>query len=188
MSVMIDYEEVERQLGEIEDEHREREHRSDLRRRRAIQGLSALGLLGAGAREAYRREFLDALPDARLVFGDDARHLETTLNPGRDAFDATVTETAAHAAAMILSSVGGKRRCEESPWLSIAAAGFMAFRAVSVGRRVVRSLDDGHVDAFGAVDAIVSAAAVPLALPEAMRAVKSLLGERRNTDRPPFNG
>lgn len=175
MSVVIDYETVERQLSEIEEERREREHDSDLRRRRAIQGLSALGLLGAGAREAYRREFLDALPDARLVFDRDTRHLETSLAPDREVLDGAVAETSAHAAAMILSAVGGRRRADEAPWLSLASAGFMAFRAVAAGRRVLRGLDEGHLDVFSAIDAVTSAAAVPLAVPEAMRAVGGLL-------------
>ena len=53
MSVItIDRDEINRQVSEIEDAQREREHRGDMRRRRAVQGLAAVGLLSEAAREA----------------------------------------------------------------------------------------------------------------------------------------
>jgi hypothetical protein len=174
MSVMIDHESVERQLVELEEAEQDRQHRGDRRRRRAIQGLSAVGLLSAGARELYRREVLDALPMARYRLASDADRWETTLHPKPDSVSISVAETSANAAAIALSEIGGSRRAQQRPWLSVAAAGFLTLRAAVAGRRLFDELQDGQLDVFTTLDAVSSAAAVPLALPEAMRAIRGL--------------
>lgn len=173
MSVVIDHEVVRRQLAEIEEAQAERDHRADLRRRRAIQGLSAVGLLSSAAREAYRREVFETLPTARYVVGGE-RHWLTTMHPGRESVGGSVAETSSHAASIALSAIGGDKRASERPWLSLAAAGFLTFRAVAAGRQLVEELEDGHLDIFTTLNAVTSAAAVPLAIPEAVRAFKSL--------------
>ncbi|QDG54308.1 hypothetical protein FIV42_27250 [Persicimonas caeni] len=175
MSVVIDHESIRRQLVEIEAAERDREHAGDLHRRRAIQGLSAVGLLSAGARELYRREVLEALPTARYRVGVDSQPWHTTLHPMPDSLTSGVASTAAHVAAAALSGFGGERRAQERPWVSIASAGFLAISAVAAGRRLVGQLEDGELDVFTTLDAVASAAALPLALPEAMRAIRGLL-------------
>lgn len=174
MSVVIDHESIQRQLVEIEESRREREHAGDLRRRRAIQGLSAVGILSAGAREMYRREFLEALPTARYRVGVDSQPWHTTLHPQPDALTSGAASTVAHVAAAALSQIGGERRAEERPWVSIASAGLLAIGAVAAGRRLLDQLEDGEFDVFTTLDAVSAAAAVPLAVPEAMRAARRL--------------
>ncbi len=175
MSVAIDHEAVRRQLVEIEQAQEEREDRSDLRRRRAIQGLSAVGLLSSAAREAYRREVLPSLPTARYLTGETAEHWLTTMHPTPESVGGSVAETSSHAAAIALSAIGGDRRARENPWLAIASAGFLTFRAVTAGRQLFEELEQGHLDVFTTFNAVTSAAAVPLALPEAIRAIRGLL-------------
>lgn len=173
MSVVIDHEAVRRQLVEIEDADEERAHRGDRARRRAIQSLSVLGLLGSGARELYRREYLDALPTARYLLED--KRAETTLHPSRDRFDGNISQAALQAASVALSVIGGERRARQNPWMSIASTGLLALAAVSSGRQLLEDLEEGHLDVFTTVDAVSSAAALPLAVPEALRAIRGLL-------------
>jgi hypothetical protein len=181
MSVYINHDVVNRQLAEIERAHRDLEHRADLRRRRAVQGLSAVGLLSSAAREAYRRDVVSALPYARFILNrdgslsPDTRRLQTTMRPLPETVSGSVAETSSHAASIALSAVGGERRAEDSPWLSVASAGFLTIRAIAVGRQLVEEIEDGHLDVFTTLNAVTSIAAVPLALPEAMRAVRGLL-------------
>src|SRR5690554_6671696 len=187
MSVItIDRDEINRQVSEIEDAQREREHRGDMRRRRAVQGLAAVGLLSEAAREAYRREVLPSLPSARFLLESahprsseadrragaailDAYRWKTTMRPSRESLHRSAPITSSDAATIALSAVGGERRADESPWISIASAGFSAIRAVAVGRQVLEDIEDGHLDVFTTLNAVASMAAVPLTMPEAMR-------------------
>lgn len=50
----------------------------------------------------------------------------------------------------------------------------MTFRAIAAGRQLFAELEEGHLDVFTTLNAVTSAAAVPLALPEAIRAVRGL--------------
>lgn len=189
MSLTIDHDEIYRQLDEIDQD---RAHRADMRRRRAVQGLAAVGLLSAGAREAYRRDVLPSLPSARYLLqsakpeGDeedrragaailDAYRWQATMRPALESVHGSAAVTSSHAAAIALSAAGGERRAAENPWLSIASAGFSAVHALAVGRQVLEGLDDGHLDLFTALNAVASVAAVPLTVPEALRAMRGLL-------------
>lgn len=178
MSVVIDHETVQRQLTEIAEAESARDHASDVRRRRAIEGLSVIGLLGGGARELYRREYLKALPTARYRMGEDARRWETTMQPKLETVTGGVAETSANAAAVALSAIGGDRRAEENPWLSVASAGFLTLRAVLAGRQLIEELEDGELDVFTTLNVATTAAAVPLAIPEAVRAIRGLFNRR----------
>lgn len=166
------YEERLETLQELVDEA---DHDSDRRRRRWLQGLSTAALMGSGARELYRREVLASLPTARYVLRSEEHEWRTTLHPEHETVPEDISEVSAHAATLALSSVGGRRRAQEQPWLSIAAAGLAAFHAYNSGRQLFDELERGELDAFSAVNAIVGAASVPLTLPEAARAVKKLL-------------
>jgi hypothetical protein len=153
----------------------EEEHASDRRRRRWLQGLSTVALISSGARELYRREVLASLPTARYVLRSKDHEWRTTLHPEHETVPNDVSEVPSHAAALALSSVGGARRAEDHPWLSLAAAGLAAFHAYSSGRQLFDELERGELDAFSAVNAIVGAASVPLTLPEAARAIRGLI-------------
>ncbi|MGM0557488.1 MAG: hypothetical protein ACQEVA_13980 [Myxococcota bacterium] len=166
------YEERVRSLEALVDEE---EHASDRRRRRWLQGLSTVALISSGARELYRREVLASLPTARYVLRSENHEWRTTLHPEHATVPNDVSEVSSHAATLALSSVGGARRAQEHPWLSLAAAGLAAFHAYNSGRQLFDELERGEMDAFSAVNAIVGAASVPLTLPEAARAIKRLM-------------
>lgn len=191
MSINIDRNEIARQLVEIDRAQRDREHRADGRRRRAVQGLAAVGLLSAAAREAYRREVLGSLPSARFLLkgGDqlleqdrksaraavlDAYRWQATMRPSLEAVNGSVASTSSHAASIALSAVGGERRAEENPWLSIASAGFSMISAYAAGRQVLDEIEEGHLDLFTTLNALTSIAAVPLTIPEAVRGMRGL--------------
>jgi hypothetical protein len=159
-------------LEELVDEE---EHASDRRRRRWLQGLSTAALISSGARELYRREVLASLPTARYVLRSQNHQWRTTLHPEHESVPNEISEVSAHAAALALSSVGSERRAQDQPWLSIAAAGLAAFHAYNSGRQLFDELERGELDAFSAVNAVIGAASVPLTIPEAARAIKSML-------------
>jgi hypothetical protein len=171
---MIDHQTIQRQLTEIAEAQRDLEHVGDVRRRRAIEGLSVIGLLAGGARELYRREYLKSLPTARYQLGEETRHWETTLSPKIESVSSGIAETSANAATVTLSALGGDRRADENPWLSVASAGFLTLRAVLAGRQLLEELEDGELDIFTTLNVATTAASVPLALPEALRAIRGL--------------
>jgi hypothetical protein len=149
-----------------------------VRRRRAIEGLSVIGLLTGGARELYRREYLNALPTARYQLGEDERHWETTMKPKVASVASGVAETSLNAASVALSAIGGDRRADENPWLSVASAGFLTLRAVLAGRQLLDELEDGELDVFTTLNVATTAAAVPLVIPEAVRAIRGIFNRR----------
>lgn len=169
------YEFYQERIESLEALADEADHGDDRRRRRWLQGLSSAALICSGARELYRREVLASLPTARYVLHGKDHQFRTTLHPAHESVPDEVGELSAQAATLALSSVGGDRRAEQQPWLSIAAAGMAAFHAYTSGRQLFDELERGELDAFSAVNAIVGAASVPLTLPEAARAVRRLM-------------
>lgn len=182
MSIYINYGEIERQRSEIEraQVRAERGHRGDVRRRRVVQALAAASLVSLAAEEAYRREIFSTLPAARftLIYDGETRNAQRwqgTMQPARDPSSDALGQVPAHAVALVLGAVGGARRAQRHPWLSIAAAGFLTWRAAAAGRQLLGGMERGHLDAACAINTLTCLAAVPLALPEAWRAARGLL-------------
>jgi len=160
-------ERVESKLGE---------HRDDLERRHWIQALGALGLVGAGSRELYRRDVLRALPDVRYRSESEIGEWEASWRPNRDRLPEGVSSAAGFAALVALASVGSRRRAAEQPYLSLATASLSLLQATGSVQRLVEDLRRGDVGAFSSVESILGAATVPLAIPEAARAIRNLFG------------
>lgn len=180
MSIYVNHEEVDRQRAEIEQARRDRKHRADVRRRRVVQALAVTALVTTAAQEAYRREVLLTLPAARFSLAydgqtRDAQRWRATMQPARDTLGDVLGQASTHAAAILVGAVGGARRAQEHPWVSVAAAGFLTLRAAAAGRQLLREMQRGHLDAASALNAVTCLAAVPLAVPEAWRATRGLL-------------
>lgn len=152
------------------------EHRDDLERRHWVQALGTLGLFSSGTRELYRREVLESLPSLRYRAGDDEEHWRASWRPNREALPETLSGTSGFAALVALASIGGERRAAEQPLLSLATAGVSLVQAVRSTARLVEELEAGDVDASSSIETILSATAVPLVLPEAIRALRKLVG------------
>lgn len=150
-------------------------HRDDLERRHWIQALAALGLLGAGSRELYRRDLLGALPEVRYSARSDAEPWEATWHPNPDTLSDGLSSGGGFAALLLLASVGSQGRSRDQPVLSLATAGMSLFQAATSAQRLVAQLQSGDVDAFASIETILSASTVPLAVPEAVRAVRGML-------------
>lgn len=150
-------------------------HRNDVERRHWVQALAMVGLLGSGARELYRSEVLRALPSLRYRSGGlEGEEWELSWHPNPENVPEGLSEASGYAALLALASVGGDKRADRHPLLSMATAGLSVFQAVSTLRGLVKELESGSVDAFSSIDTIVSASTVPLVLPEAVRAIKGL--------------
>lgn len=153
------------------------EHRDDLERRHWVQALGTLGLFSSGTRELYRREVLETLPSLRYRTGDEEERWRPSWRPDREALPETLSGTSGFAALVALASIGGDRRAAEQPLLSLATAGVSLVQAVRSAARLVEEFDAGDVDASSSIETILSATAVPLVLPEAIRAVRKLVGK-----------
>jgi hypothetical protein len=171
----LDREEREELLGRLRDHYEV--HRSDRRRRRWVQAIATLGLVGAGARELYRERLLERLPSVtyRSVPNEGARW-EVDWEPSADQVPEGATDAGGYAALLALATIGGGRRAEQQPLLSVATAGLSAFHAATSFRELFDDLKAGRVDGFSGIDTILSAATVPLTMPEAVRAARGLLG------------
>lgn len=152
-------------------------HRGDLERRHWVQAIATLGLLESSSRELYRSEILRALPSLRYLRGADGEEpWDLSWHPDPEEVPEGVTDAGGYAALLALSGIGDERRAESQPFLSIAAAGLSVMQASNALRELIGELERGEVDAFSSIDTILSASTVPLVLPEAVRAVRELLG------------
>ncbi len=167
---------VEHETESLDRRKRDRRRAGDRRRRRWIQLLALLGLLQSGAREMYRAQLIDALPSLRYVTLPEEGRWDLVWKPEGDEIPEGATGLGGYGALLALASVGDERRAERQPWLSVATAGLSVAHAATSFRELVGELEEGRVDAFSSFDAIVSAATVPLVLPEAVRALRELVG------------
>lgn len=152
-------------------------HRGDLERRHWVQAIAALGLLESGSRELYRGEVLRALPSLRYRRGDAGdRPWDLSWHPDPEEVPDGVTDAGGYALLLALAAAGSERRADDQPYLSIATAGLSCLQAAGALGELIDELEAGHVDAFSSIDTILSASTVPLVLPEAVRAVRGLLG------------
>jgi hypothetical protein len=171
----LDREEREELLGRLRDHYEV--HRADRQRRRWVQAIATLGLVGAGARELYREQLLEQLPSVEYRRGpNDGVRWEVDWEPSADEVPAGATDAGGYAALLALATIGGARRAEQQPFLSFATAGLSALHAATSFRELFDDLKTGRIDGFSGIDTILSAATVPLTMPEAVRAAQGLLG------------
>ena len=151
--------------------------RGDLRRRHYIQALAALGLLGSGARELYRRRLLRDLPSLRISEIAQGAEREFSWRPDPDEVAEGALEAGGYSALVALASVGGENRAVDHPLLTLATAGISLFQTVSSARQLVDQLGEGRSDAYTSIDTILSASTFSLMVPETIRAIRHLVGE-----------
>ena len=147
--------------------------RGDVRRRHYIQALAAIGLLGSGARELYRRRLLGDLPSLQISGG--GRQSEFSWHPDPEEVAEGAVEAGGYSALLALASIGGEDRAVDHPLLTLATAGVSLFQSVTSAHQLVDQLGEGRSDAFSSIDAILSASTFTLMLPETVRAIRHLI-------------
>ena len=155
-------------------------YRGDRQRRHWVQVLGTLGLVGSGARELYRRKYLESLPSLRHRSKEGVGEWEMSWHPERDQVPEGAAQAGGYALLVALASAGGPRRASEHPLVSLAAAGLSLIQAGSSLKRLVDELEQGEVDVASSIDTVLTASTVPLTIPEAFRALKNVIGRRRD--------
>ena len=148
----------------------------ELRRRRAVVGLSLLGAAMGQVVAAYQTGLLRRLPDPPGPFDSDR------VDASRYAYARARTPdglmmVVSYGVTAWLAGAGGGARAERSPVLSLLAAGKVAadtVLAVELGREEWR--ENRALCAYCQVATVASAVSLALALPEARRALRTLRG------------
>lgn len=149
----------------------------DLRRRRAVVTLSALGGLMGSVVTLYQTGVIRRLPD--LPFGPfDAGRVDASdyaYSRMRTPDGALMTITYGVTAA--LAAADGQRRAERAPWLPLALAAktlYDAYVCAKLAREEWR--DNGALCGYCQTATAASVASAALAMPEAARALRVLAG------------
>ena len=160
--------------------HELREGKSpDLNRRRWIIGLSLVGCAMAKAVTLYQTGIIKHLPDPPLpVFDSDKvdasdyayRRFNSPDGPGM---------LASYAVTAALAAAGGQDRAQQSPAIPVAM-GLKILGDSAVALELAREewQENKALCAYCQVATLCSLASVALALPEAVRAARSLFGRR----------
>ena len=153
---------------------------ADLRRRRWIVGLSLFGAAVGGVVGAYQTGLVRRLPDppagpfdsSRVDASDYAyKRLETP-----DGLLMTVT----YGVTAALAGAGGANRAQERPLLPIAAAAKAIYDAATALKLAREEWEENRAFcAYCQAATVTSLIAAGLALPEARRAARHLLGAAR---------
>jgi uncharacterized membrane protein len=169
-------------LNQSPDELREQlQHgqTSDLKRRRAIVGVSLAGMAAMGAVSALQTGLVKHLPDPplRSFNSDKVNSSETAYALGIPDGPLVVLSFAAN---LPLAALGGADRARKQPWIPIAAAGKALFEAVVSSwffyqMPAKEKAWCGYCIAGAAATFTVAA----LSLPEARAAVRNLVSGRR---------
>ena len=149
----------------------------DLRRRRWVIGLSIAGTVAAQLVALYQTGILKRLPDPPVGPFDsekvDASDYAYKRLQTPDGFLMLGT----YAVTGALAAAGGRDRATEQPWLPIAAAAktfYDAATTVVLGRE--EWAENKALCAYCQAATLASFASAALAMPEALRAARHLLG------------
>ncbi len=149
-------------------------HSADLRRRRAIVGLSMVGMAAMGAVTLLQTGVLGHLPDPPGErFDSDAANLSD------EAFESGVPDAALDvrtlASNLPLATIGGERRARERPWLSLIASGKAAVAAGGAADRISSMIRDRTPwSPYVLTSAAASIGIFALTVPEAATAVRTI--------------
>ena len=147
----------------------------DLRRRRAATALALLATAALGVVDAYQTGLLRSVPEPPLRFlganrvdaSGEAYHSFGTPDAGLGIVSYGVT--------LVLLGAGAGDRAERKPWLPLLAAAKVATDALSGSYLFAEQVTKHRaVCSWCTVAAAASVATVPLVLPEAVRAWRSL--------------
>ncbi|MEW5929138.1 MAG: vitamin K epoxide reductase family protein [Gemmatimonadota bacterium] len=148
----------------------------DLRRRRWVVGLSLLGAAMGQVVSLYQTGILKHLPDPPGPFDSDRVDASEYAYSRFDTPDA-LAMVVTYGVTACLAGAGGPDRPRTTPWLPVAAALKTLYDtgvAAELGREEWR--DNRALCAYCQVATVASAASLALALPEAVRAARHLLG------------
>lgn len=148
-----------------------------LRRRRAVIGLSLVGIASMAAVSLFQTGVLRHLPDLPLDAFDSDRVTSSDAAFAYPAPDGTLA-LAIGAGNIVLAAMGGAGRAEDTPWIPLTAAGLAgAAAAVGAWSLVRRMPREGVWCSWCILDALANLGAFLLVLPEAGTAAANL-GER----------
>ena len=155
-------------------------HSPDLTRRRWIIGLSFVTAVAGQVVTLYQTGIIPHLPDPPLAIFDSDKVDASTYAykrlqmPDAPAMLITAGITAA------LASAGGQERASQQPWLPVALLGKTLIDLVTNVQLGVEEWQENKKLCFYCQASTVAAtAAAVLAVPEAVRAIKTLLGQRK---------
>ncbi len=148
----------------------------ELWRRRAIIGLSLVGMASIAVVSLFQTGLIKHLPDPPLegVHSNKVNSSNTAYHFGVP--DGTVS-LAGHATNITLAAYGGADRARTQPWVPLIAAGKMAAEAAVAGKYLFYQMPvvEKTWCAYCIVDALAHLGAFALALPEAGKALNTLL-------------
>ena len=147
----------------------------DLRLRRAIIGLSLVGMASMAIVSLFQTGVIKHLPDPPLdrFDSDKVNSSETAYHWGVP--DGTVS-MASHAINVSIAATGGSDRSREQPWLPLVAAGKTAAEAAVAARYLFYEMPIVQKTWCGycIVDALMHIGTFALTLPEAGKALASM--------------
>ncbi|MFC7736448.1 vitamin K epoxide reductase family protein [Roseomonas sp. GCM10028921] len=149
----------------------------DLRRRRWLVGLSLLGVAIGQVVTLYQTGIIRRLPDPPLGPFDSERVNASDYAYKRLQVPDAVLMIATYAITAALAAAGGRNRAEEQPVLPVALAA-KTFFDVGTNLKLAQEewADNKALCAYCQTASLVSIASLALALPEAARALRNLLG------------
>lgn len=149
-----------------------------LTQRRWIAGLALTACAAMGAIALYQMGIIPALPDPPLPHVDSAKVDASPEAYSRlDAPDAPIG-LVSYAVTLLLAAMGGTWRAERKPWLPLLLAGKVAFDAYYAARLTISQWTKQHQTfcVYCLTAAASTFATIPLAVPETLAAVRTLLG------------
>jgi hypothetical protein len=152
-------------------------HTPDLSRRRRIIGLSMVGAAAGAIVTLYQTGIVKHLPDPPLsIFDSDKVDASTYAYKRGNAPDAPAM-LVTYGLTAWLASAGGKDRAQRHPWLPVALAAKTIFDAGSALKLAQEEWSTNQkLCAYCQAATVASVASVALALPEAAKGLRRLLG------------
>jgi uncharacterized membrane protein len=149
----------------------------DLRRRRWLVGLSLFGVAIGQIVTLYQTGILRRLPDPPVGPFDSERVNASDYAYKRLQLPDAVLMVATYAVTAALAAAGGRNRAEEQPLLPVALAAKTLFD-VGTNLKLAQEewADNKAFCAYCQTASLVSIASLALALPEASRGLRNLLG------------
>ena len=150
---------------------------SDLRRRRWIVGLSLFGVAIGQVVALYQTGILRRLPDPPVGPFDSERVNASDYAYKRLQMPDAFLMVATYAVTAALAAAGGRHRAEEQPAIPVALAAKTLFD-VGTNLKLAQEewTDNKALCAYCQTASLVSMASLALALPEALRGLRNLLG------------
>lgn len=147
---------------------------ADLQRRRAVVGLSLVGMASMAAVSLLQTGVVTHLPDPPLRgFDSDKVNLSTTAY--QFGLPDGPVSLASFAVNVPLAALGGADRADRAPWVPLLAAGKAAVEAVAAGWYFAQMpTKEKAWCGYCIVGALASWGVLALTLPEAARALRSI--------------